>query len=139
MQFYYGDKLPLRILDEAEFWKRQEKEHTIVIREIASDLEEEYVSSLKKWEEAFAETEGLVIRMIENVIRSHELSSKTYQDINQLIKFSTNQSRQFVYLLNHILKNSKTIADNVIAITVINHIRRESEYYIGITNAFLYD
>jgi len=34
MQFYYGHQMPLRILDEAEFWKRQEEEHTIVIREL---------------------------------------------------------------------------------------------------------
>lgn len=33
MQFYYGQQMPLRILDEAEFWKNQEEEHTVVIRE----------------------------------------------------------------------------------------------------------
>jgi hypothetical protein len=34
MQFYYGQQMPLRILDEAEFWKHQEEEHTVVIREL---------------------------------------------------------------------------------------------------------
>ena len=28
MQFYYGHQMPLRVLDEAEFWKHQEEEHT---------------------------------------------------------------------------------------------------------------
>jgi hypothetical protein len=32
MQFYYGDRNLLRVLDEIEFWKRQEAGHTVVIR-----------------------------------------------------------------------------------------------------------
>lgn len=39
MQFYYGQHMPLRILDEAEFWKHQEEEHTVVIRELVTGLE----------------------------------------------------------------------------------------------------
>ena len=46
MQFYYGGQMPLRILDEAEFWKHQEQEHTVVIRELVDNLEEEYVNAL---------------------------------------------------------------------------------------------
>nr|WP_027417925.1 DUF2935 domain-containing protein [Aneurinibacillus terranovensis] len=45
MQFYYGDKMPLRILDEIEFWKQQEAEHTVVIRELVSNLEGEFRES----------------------------------------------------------------------------------------------
>jgi len=29
MQFCYGDKNHIRILEEAEFWKRQEAEHRL--------------------------------------------------------------------------------------------------------------
>lgn len=43
IQYYYGYKNLLRVLDEVEFWKRQETEHTVVIREIAPDLEARYV------------------------------------------------------------------------------------------------
>ena len=50
MQFYYGEQMPLRVLDEAEFWKRQESEHTVVIREAFDDLEASCVEALKKWE-----------------------------------------------------------------------------------------
>ena len=39
MRFYYGDKTPLRVLDEIEFWKQQESEHTVVILQIVDDLE----------------------------------------------------------------------------------------------------
>lgn len=138
MQFYYGEQMPLRILDEADFWKMQEKEHTVVIREIAPNLEEEYVLALKKWEEAFGETKGMVVAMIETVIRSKgNISPQTYQKIMELISFSNKQSQQFVVFLNHMLKNSKAIAKNMVARTVISHIIRESQYYIGISNAIL--
>lgn len=46
MQFYYGQQMPLRILDEAEFWKHQEEEHTVVISELVPDLEQPFVDAL---------------------------------------------------------------------------------------------
>lgn len=49
MQFYYGQQMPLRVLDEAEFWKMQESEHTVVIREALTNLENQYVEALKQW------------------------------------------------------------------------------------------
>ena len=69
LQFYYGQQMPLRILDEAEFWKHQEEEHTVVIRELVSNLEEEYVEALKEWEKTLGETHKQVIRFIESVRR----------------------------------------------------------------------
>lgn len=38
MQFYYGNQMPLRVLDECEFWKHQEEEHTVVIRELVKKI-----------------------------------------------------------------------------------------------------
>uniref|UniRef100_C5D569 DUF2935 domain-containing protein n=1 Tax=Geobacillus sp. (strain WCH70) TaxID=471223 RepID=C5D569_GEOSW len=64
MQFYYGQQMPLRILDEAEFWKHQEEEHTVVIRELVTNLETAYVEALKKWEEALSATHQQVVRFI---------------------------------------------------------------------------
>lgn len=80
MQFYYGGQMPLRILDEAEFWKHQEQEHTVVIRELVDNLEEEYVNALKEWEKALGETHKQVIRFIETVVRSnYQISNDLYQ------------------------------------------------------------
>jgi uncharacterized protein YihD (DUF1040 family) len=47
MQFYYDDKMPLRILDEGEFLKHQESEHTEVIRALFKDLEPQFVTALQ--------------------------------------------------------------------------------------------
>lgn len=38
MQFYYGNQMPLRVLDECEFWKHQE-EHTVANRKLVKNLE----------------------------------------------------------------------------------------------------
>jgi len=50
MQFYYGDMMPLRILDEGEFWKLQEAEHTAVIRAFVPNLEQHDVDAMESWE-----------------------------------------------------------------------------------------
>ncbi|GAA0356512.1 hypothetical protein J2S11_000817 [Bacillus horti] len=97
MQYYYGDQMPLRVLDEAEFWKHQEEEHTVVIRELVRDLEQEYVSGLEEWEEAFAKTHQLVVRYIETVNRSKgQISQEFYQNVLELVSFCLKQSEEFI-------------------------------------------
>lgn len=139
MQFYYGDQMPLRILDEAEFWKNQEAEHTVVIRELVKNLESEYVKALKEWENALNDTHQRVTRWIETVIRSGKMVSPTvYQDILQLVRFCLHQSEQFIKLCRQIRDHSQVIQGNSTAKVVINHIIRESEYFIGIAQTILY-
>lgn len=139
MQNYYGEMMPLRILDEIKFWKRQEAEHTVVIRQIVKDLEEEYVEALKKWEESFAEIEARSIRYIETVIRAGgNINSQVYQGIVLLIQHAYFQSKQFLKLLHQLISESKAVSNNSVAIVVINHIRRESEYFIGIAQTVVY-
>ncbi|MGO1370108.1 MAG: DUF2935 domain-containing protein, partial [Senegalia sp. (in: firmicutes)] len=53
------------------------------------------------------------------------------------IEFSINQSLSFVEYLNILVAESKAVSNNEIAVVVINHIRRESEYLIGIIKAAL--
>ena len=139
MQFYYGQQMPLRILDEAEFWKHQEEEHTVVIRELVSDLEHEFVDALKKWEAALGETHQQVIRYIESVIRTGAtMSEQLYQQVIQLVSFCLQQSLSFIQLCEQIKTNSPTVSRNPTAKVVLNHIIRESEYFVGIAQALLY-
>ncbi len=138
MQFYYGDKMPLRILDEGEFWKMQEAEHTVVIRELVPDLEPEFVNELREWEQAFSQTHAMFVRYIETVIRSgHYPNPAIFQEIMNLVHFSLRQSRKFVSFLNRLAEESNAIKGNQTAIVVLNHIRRESEYFIGISKALI--
>lgn len=138
MQYFYGDKNPLRVLDEIELWKHQESEHTVVIRQIVPNLETVFVEQLKNWELAFAEAEGIAVRYVEAVIRSKGVISPVLmENIKQFAIFAANQSSCFVAFLNQLSVDSAAVRNNAIAITVINHIRRESEYLIGIITAAL--
>jgi len=134
VQFFYGDKMFYRILDEAEFWKLQESEHTIVIRKIIPDLESEYVRQLQNWERALSQTRATAIRYLEAVNRAGSyISPQLQQQIVQFVNFCMRQSQEFIVFLNLILSQSSAVQENPVASTVIDHIRRESEYFIGIT------
>jgi DUF2935 family protein len=139
VQFYYGNQMPLRILDEAEFWKHQEEEHTVVIRELIPDLEQTFVDALKQWEEALAQTHQHVIRYMESLLRSGaSLPTELYQHILQLVFFCLQQSLSFIQLCEQIKTQSAAIRNHPTAKVVLNHIIRESEYFIGIAQTLLY-
>ncbi|MFZ0447546.1 MAG: DUF2935 domain-containing protein [Bacillus sp. (in: firmicutes)] len=139
MQFYYGNQMPLRVLDEAEFWKHQEEEHTVVIRELVANLEEEYVKAMHEWEKALGETHKQVIRFIETVIRSKDhLSNSLYQQVLQLVSFCLQQSVEFIKLCEQIKNESAAVSANPTAKVVLDHIIRESEYFVGIAQTILY-
>ncbi len=138
MQFYYGQQMPLRILDEAEFWKMQEKEHTVVIRIALSNLEQEYVDALKEWEQALGKTHQIVVSYVETVVRNTMVYEQLQQQVIQLIAFCLDESMKFIELCRQIKTNSAAAKDNMIAQTVLDHIIRESEYFIGIARTILY-
>ncbi|MFG6120155.1 DUF2935 domain-containing protein [Thalassobacillus sp. B23F22_16] len=139
MQFYYGHQMPLRVLDEAEFWKHQEEEHTVVIRELVPDLETQYVQALARWEKDFAAAHQQVVRYIETVNRSKgQVSPRLYQDILQLISFCLTQSQQFINFCRSLMEDSAPISSNSTAKVVLNHIIVESEYFIGVAQTILY-
>lgn len=139
MKYYYGNQMPLRVLDEAEFWKHQEEEHTVVIRELVKDLEQEYVKELKEWEEKFTKTHQRVVRYIETVNRSNgQVTQALYQDVLQLISFCLKQSEQFINFCRILIKESTPVSTNPTAKVVLNHIIVESEYFIGVAQTILY-
>ncbi|WP_458414655.1 DUF2935 domain-containing protein [Schinkia sp. CFF1] len=138
MQFYYGQQMPLRVLDEAEFWKDQEKEHTIVIRVALGNLEKKYVDALKEWEQALTKTHQTVVSYVETVNRSQYVYEQLQQQVMQLVTHCLNESTQFIELVRQIKIYSAAAKDNTIATTILDHIIRESEYFIGISRTILY-
>jgi hypothetical protein len=139
MQFYYGEKLPLRLLDEAEFWKQQESEHTVVIRELVRGLEQHFVQELKQWEMAFTRTHGAIVRFIETYIRVGQMINlELYRQVSDLIRYCMQQSLAFISFLDRLSAESTAISGNPTAKVVLNHIRRESEYFVGIAQTILY-
>jgi Txe/YoeB family toxin of Txe-Axe toxin-antitoxin module len=139
MQFYYGNQMPLRILDEAEFWKQQEEEHTVVIRELVKELEEDYVNALKEWEKVLSKTHQSVVRFIESVIRTgFQLAPALHQEVLKLVKYCLDQSVAFIQFCQFLKANSEPIQKNPTAKVVLDHIIRESEYFVGIAQTLLY-
>jgi hypothetical protein len=139
MQFYYGDKMPLRILDEGEFWKLQEAEHTAVIRALVPNLEQVYVKTLEAWEQTLSRTQGIFVRYIETAIRGGQyLKPQFGQEVLGLVHFALQESLKFIEFLNKLGTESEAVRSNPMNITVLNHIRRESEYFIGIAQTLLY-
>lgn len=138
MRFFYGPQMPLRILDKAEFWKLQEEEHTVVIRELVKGLEKEYREALSMWEEALSKTHQQVVSFTESVVRSgYYVPQLLYQQVLQLVRFCLKQSEDFIELCRQIKVNSKVVSGNPTAKVVLDHIIRESEYFIGIARVLL--
>lgn len=133
MQFYYGEQMPLRLLDEASFWKHQEQEHTVVIREVVPDLEKRYVEELKEWESTLTKTHSQIVQLTETIVRSGNTTpSAAVEQTLRLISFCLEQSGRFIKFLFEVISISPAVKKNPVAVTVIRHIIRESEYFIGI-------
>ncbi len=140
MQFAYGDRMPLRILDEVQFWKLQEAEHTVVIRQMVPQLERTFVEALERWENALSQTHAQVERYIESLVRlGHRVSKELQEQIINLTSFSFQQSQSFISLLNQIEAGSAALESIPVAKVVLHHIRRESEYFLGVAQAILAD
>lgn len=139
MQFYYGSQMPLRVMDECEFWKEQEEEHTVVIRELVKGLETEYAQALDEWETALSKTHQSVVRFIETAVRSQGMFSQAlYRDLLRLVSYCLEQSHRFISFCNMLIQESEPVKTNPTAIVVMKHIIRESEYFIGIAQTILY-
>jgi Fe-Mn family superoxide dismutase len=136
MLYVYGALMPLRVLEEIRFWKMQEKEHTVVIRELVPNLEPQYVDLLQKWEYVFAQTEAAATQLIEAVIRSGQtISPELTRQVDTLLRRSADQSRAFINQLFALLQQSSAVKAIPTAPVVIQHIIRESEYFLGVLQA----
>ncbi|MFZ7131652.1 MAG: DUF2935 domain-containing protein [Eubacteriales bacterium] len=140
MRFFYGENNYLRVLDEVEFWKLQEAEHTTVIKQIVPDLESNYIDQLDNFSQVFLQTQGQGVQLIETIIRSKGMVNQDlYRQILDFIYYAINSSKQFIQFLNEVIRDSKAVQGDNIAIIVINHIIRESQYFIGIAQTILYN
>lgn len=138
MRYNYGEKLPLRIVDEIEFWKMQEAEHTVVIRQLVPQLEAEFVTALANWENALSQTQGLATRYAEALTRyGNRVPHEVRDQIINLSAFSYRQSQGFIHLVNQLVAGSAAVRSMPVAVVVLNHIRRESEYFLGIAHSVL--
>lgn len=64
MQYVSGAPLPVHILGEIAFWKKQEKEHAEVLIQLTPNLEEPYVKLLQEWTVVFLATEQAACQLL---------------------------------------------------------------------------
>ena len=138
MQFYYGDQNILRALDEAEFWKHQEAEHTDLIPIVTPNLEARYVQALKQLGEEMTKLNEEAVKYVESVVRSEgAVSPELKAQMLDLIMLCVEQSQKFVGLMEEMLNNSQAVRANPPSVAVIHHMIRESQYFIGIAQLIL--
>lgn len=140
MQFYYGGQMPLRVLDEAAFWKMQESNHTAMMKIFMVDLEQEYVDSLKRWEDVLDTTHRHIQRFIESASRSdNQFPPQLYDQVLELISFCLQESIAFIQFCRQMKGNSDAIENNHTAQVMIDHIIDQSDYFIGTAQTILYE
>lgn len=68
----YGERLPLRLLDDILASKAQELEHASAIRQLIPELEPPYTQLLSEWEQAFSQTREILHRAKQEVRSSNK-------------------------------------------------------------------
>lgn len=131
--------MDLRVLDEIDFWKQQESEHTVVIQQLAPDLETQFADLLRDWGVAFASLQAISDRYSETLIRQGGIASPAlHGEIVRLAGTALDQSLRFVSFLTLLQTASSPVKKSPVINVVINHIRRESEYFIGTVQHLVY-
>jgi len=123
----------LRALEEAEFWKRQEAEHAGLIPEVTPDLEPQYVQRLERFGNELEWMNAEAAKFIESVTRSKgAVGGELKKQMLGLVKRCAEQSGDFIKFMAELLQNSRAVRADKAAQTVIRHMIRESQYFIGI-------
>ena len=138
MQYYYGEQNILRALDEAEFWKHQEAEHAGLIPVVTPNLELQYLQRLKQYGVELSQMNAEAVKYRESVIRSRGILNRELKmQMLNLIKQCVDQSKSFSDFMTSMLYNSQAVRSNQPSQTVIQHMIRESQYFIGIDQLVL--
>ena len=133
MRFYYGEQNILRALDEAEFWKHQEAEHAGLIPAVTPELEPQYVQRLAQFGNELARMNAEAVKYIESIIRSKGMVSRVLKtQMLRFIKECVEQSGCFCAFMEELLENSNAVRSSNTSQTVLRHMIRESQYFIGI-------
>lgn len=135
MLFVYGSFLPVRVLEEIRFWKLQEEEHVEVIKAIVPSLEPVYVKLLDEWAKVFKDTFEAADALLKHSLSPDHPSPASPELIAQtekLLAVSFRQSREWIRQLNSLMMQSAAVQSTPLAKTVLMHIIRESEYFLGV-------
>ncbi|WP_123043383.1 Fe-Mn family superoxide dismutase [Cohnella candidum] len=120
----YGDRMPIRILEEIVLWKRREKEHAAVIREIVPGLEWPYVRLMQEWESVFGRTS----EQAQDQLRS-AMEGGGSEELSKLLEGARHQTLEFVRQLGLLQQHSAAVRRMPSAPALLDFVRKESEAF----------
>lgn len=130
--YHYGDRMELRLLEEIWFWSMQGREHATVLKELLK-VEEEFRNKLSRFEERFGKLEGKAIRFVEGLARYGYRSYRLQPHTVRLAYKAYTVNHEYITFLDRFLKESRA-AENPVARTLVNHIKNETDYFMGIVS-----
>ncbi|MGZ9587160.1 Fe-Mn family superoxide dismutase [Paenibacillus marinisediminis] len=138
MLLIYGMLMPVRLLEEIQQWKNQEKEHAAIIRQIVPNLEPSYSQVLTEWEHVFAKTEDTSRQWLHSILNNGGRTDEAnLQQIELLLKASNYQSEQFIQQMEYLKQYSQAIRGSSLAETMIAHIVRESYVFLSMVQGLV--
>jgi superoxide dismutase, Fe-Mn family len=133
----YGPYMPLRVLEEVRGWKRLEKEHAAILRELVPTLEPELHRNLQEWEAVFEGTERCAELWLAS--RSRELDGSypplSDSQLDALLQAARAQSEGFIQHLQYMLERSTAVQVSAVAPVMLRYAQRSSRQQSTILNA----
>lgn len=132
MLLIYGTLMPVRLLEEIQLWKNQEKEHAATVTQIVPQLEPSYMQVLSEWEHVFAKTEETARHWLHDLLQQNSRANEELiQQIELLLKASIYQSEQFVQQMDYLKQYSQAARSTPLAGAMIAHFIRESYVFLS--------
>lgn len=133
----YNTFMPFRIMEEIRFWKMREKENVHMLLQLPTGLEPQYVQLLTAWQDVLHKTETAVHGRIATAIQSQAATPHTHQSVKETMKQAVKQSEDLSQHLHELTKRSAALSTHPLMKTIIHHLIRESDYFIGIFRSLL--
>lgn len=139
MQFYYGEQMPFRILDEAANWKVQEAKYTALMGRVLGHLQHEQVNNLKHWKDSLDTTHRHILRFIESATRGNQqFTPHLHDQVLELIASCMQESIGFIHFCRQLKTTNRSIENNPIALEIMDHVIHQSDHFIGYAQTVLY-
>ncbi|AIQ56076.1 Fe-Mn family superoxide dismutase [Paenibacillus borealis] len=136
MQYVSGAPLPVHILGEIAFWKKQEKEHAGFLIQITPGLEEPYVKLLQEWTVVFIATEQAACHLLGSIQTPAFGGPGTLAaETELLLHTACDQSSEFIRQLQAMMKASSAVSASPLAESAVQHFICESEYFLAVLTA----
>lgn len=140
MLMVYNSLMPLRIMEEVRFWKMREKENIAMLSELCTGIEPHFAQLLQAWADVLHKTGDAADRWIKSSLNEslamHNLA-QNQSDYNKMMRHAVKQSEDLTQHLHKLAAQSHTISNSPPIIVVVQHIIRESEYFLGVFNSVI--